>query len=174
MDRRIAERLWRFAILASAAFSLVACASAPPPRSITTSAGQKIGRPYEVKGVWYTPKAQPNYDEVGAASWYGPQHQGRPTANGERFDMNAVSAAHKTLPLPSLVEVTNLDNGKRIRVRVNDRGPFVSGRIIDLSLEAAKELGFASKGLARVRVRYVGPGNDQRASLAEARVDEAF
>ena len=99
------------------------------------------------------------------ASWYGGHHQGRPTANGERFDKDAVSAAHKTLPLPSLVEVINLDNGKKIRVRLNDRGPFVAGRIIDLSQEAARRLGFERAGVARVRVRYVGPGGDRRAEL---------
>jgi rare lipoprotein A len=117
----------------------------------------KVGRPYEVNGVWYTPRHEPNYDETGLASWYGEAFNGRPTALGERFDMNALSAAHKTLPLPSLVEVTNLDNGKTTTLRVNDRGPFVQGRIIDLSKGAAEELGMLRTGIARVRVRYVGP-----------------
>jgi rare lipoprotein A (peptidoglycan hydrolase) len=115
-----------------------------------------IGRPYQVAGVWYTPAAQPEYDVVGIASWYGDQFNGRATANGERFNMNATSAAHTTLPLPSIVEVTNLDNGRSIRVRLNDRGPFKPGRIIDLSRGAAQQLGYLDKGLARVRVRYVG------------------
>ena len=117
----------------------------------------KIGKPYEVRGVWYTPKHQPDYDETGMASWYGEAHNGRPTAMGERFDMNALTAAHKTLPLPSLVEVTNLENGRTTTLRVNDRGPFVEGRIIDLSKAAAEELGMLRSGVARVRVRYVGP-----------------
>lgn len=115
-------------------------------------------RPYEVKGVWYTPKADPDYDEKGIASWYGEQFHNRNTANGEVFDMDLITAAHKTLPLPSLVEVTDLDTGKKLKVRVNDRGPFVPGRIIDLSKGAAKKLGIYQKGVARVRVRYIGPG----------------
>lgn len=113
-------------------------------------------RPYQVRGRWYTPKEQPNYDEVGMASWYGDAFNGRPTSTGERFDMTQLTAAHKTLPLPGLVEVTNLTNGRRIVVRVNDRGPFVDGRIIDLSREAADELDMRRQGVARVRVRYLG------------------
>jgi rare lipoprotein A (peptidoglycan hydrolase) len=116
-----------------------------------------IGAPYRVAGVWYRPAEQPGYDEVGVASWYGSEFHGRPTADGERFDMYATSAAHTTLPLPSIVEVTNLENGRSIRVRLNDRGPFKPGRIIDLSRSAAQQLGYLDKGLARVRVRYVGP-----------------
>ncbi|MDB5419418.1 MAG: hypothetical protein JWP50_2837 [Phenylobacterium sp.] len=155
-------RAWRCAVLFAAASSLAACAGVAPQYAPQPMVSQKVGRPYEVNGRWYTPKVQPNYDEVGLASWYGPAHQGKPTADGERFDLNKVSAAHKTLPLPCIVEVTNLDNGKRLRVRVNDRGPFVDGRIIDLSQAAARDLGFEGKGLAHVRVRYVG------ASYAEA------
>ena len=114
-------------------------------------------RPYEVRGRRYVPAEQPNYDEVGMASWYGAQFNGRPTASGERFDMNALSAAHKTLPLPAMVEVTNLSNGRTAVVRVNDRGPFSDGRIIDLSRGAAEEIGLLSQGVGQVRVRYVGP-----------------
>jgi len=117
----------------------------------------KIGEPYQVGGIWYVPREQPNYDETGTASWYGSEFNMRPTANGEVFDMNAPSAAHATLPLPSMVEVTNLENGKTIKVRVNDRGPFVGGRVIDLSQEAARQLGYDRKGTAQVRVRYLGP-----------------
>ena len=113
-------------------------------------------RPYQVRGRWYTPKEQPNYEEVGMASWYGDQFNGRPTSTGERFNMHELTAAHKTLPLPGLVEVTNLDNGRRVVVRINDRGPFVDGRIIDLSRGAAQELGMISQGVGRVRVRYLG------------------
>lgn len=114
-------------------------------------------RPYQVRGVWYTPRYDPRYDERGVASWYGEQFHNRNTANGEQFDMHRASAAHKTLPLPCIVEVTDLDTGRRIKVRVNDRGPFVEGRIIDLSRAAAEDLGIARKGVARVRVRYIGP-----------------
>lgn len=113
-------------------------------------------RPYQVRGRWYTPKEQPNYEEVGMASWYGDAFNGRPTSTGERFNMHELTAAHKTLPLPGLVEVTNLENGRRVVVRVNDRGPFVDGRIIDLSRGAAQELGMISQGVGRVRVRYLG------------------
>jgi len=114
----------------------------------------KIGAPYSVNGRTYHPLATARgYDETGIASWYGRDFHGRLTANGERFDMHALSAAHRTLPLPSLVRVTNLENGRSIIVRVNDRGPFVKGRLIDLSWAAAVALGFAEKGTALVRVQ---------------------
>src|SRR5579875_1379418 len=114
-------------------------------------------RPYQVKGQWYSPAFQPGYDQVGIASWYG-YESGRTTFDGEAFltDEQA-TAAHRTLPIPSLLEVTNLDNGRKIRVRLNDRGPFAPGRLIDLSRDAARRLGFLEKGTARVRVRYIGP-----------------
>lgn len=98
----------------------------PPPDQSETST-TKIGKPYKIGGNWYYPKEDPNYDQTGYASWYGPNFHGRPTANGERFDMNELSAAHKTLPMPSHVLVTNLDNGRSLRLRVNDRGPFAKG-----------------------------------------------
>jgi len=101
------------------------------------------------------PAEQPSYDEVGLASWYGQSFQGRPTADGEIYEMSGLSAAHATLPLPSIVEVTNLENGRRLEVRLNDRGPFHPGRIIDLSVGAAKALGFYQKGTAKVRVRFI-------------------
>lgn len=113
-------------------------------------------RAYQVRGRWYRPAEQPGYDETGMASWYGAQFNGRPTATGERFDMNALTAAHKTLPLPGLVEVTNLANGRRIVARVNDRGPFVDDRIIDLSRGSAEALGLLQAGVGQVRVRYLG------------------
>ena len=136
--------------------AVAACASSG---SYTTSSAPhyKIGQPYKVNGHWYTPAANPNYDETGVASWYGRDFHGQHTANGEVFNMNGMTAAHKTLPLPSLVRVENLDNGRSVVVRVNDRGPFVGGRIIDLSREAARRLGYEEKGTARVRVRYLGP-----------------
>jgi len=137
--------------------ALAACASGPPRQSLATSGVHGTMKPYEVNGVVYRPHPQPDYDEVGIATWYGAQYHNRQTADGEIFDMDRASAAHTTLPLPCIVEVTNLENGRRIKVRVNDRGPFVRGRILDLSREGAKELGFYGKGSARVRVRYVGP-----------------
>jgi rare lipoprotein A len=156
-----------------------ACATAPgigdgPRRAPTPSTGsasaQKIGRPYQVNGVWYVPAREDNYDEVGVASWYGPGFHGRSTANGEIFDENLISAAHTTLPLPSIVEVRNLENGRRIVARLNDRGPFADDRIIDLSRAAARELGFERQGTARVRVRYVGPADG---STPAARITQA-
>jgi rare lipoprotein A len=117
-------------------------------------------RPYTINNVRYVPKDDPKYDETGLASWYGEPFHGRLTAAGEIYDMNRVSAAHKTLPLPTTVEVTNLENGRVLVVRVNDRGPFVDGRIIDLSRRAAQLLGFERDGVARVRVRIKGSPDD--------------
>lgn len=116
----------------------------------------KIGAPYEIEGEWYVPKVDERYEETGIASWYGDDFHGKLTANGEIFDKRRLSAAHKTLPLPTLAEVENLENGKTIVVRVNDRGPFRDNRVIDLSHAAADALGFTAKGTTRVRVRYVG------------------
>jgi rare lipoprotein A len=117
----------------------------------------KIGQPYQVNGVWYYPKDDPAYDATGLASWYGAEFHDRHTANGETFDKNAVSAAHPTLPMPSFVEVTNLATGRVLTIRINDRGPFKSNRVIDLSRRAAQLLGFEDSGLAKVRVRRVYP-----------------
>ena len=117
--------------------------------------GYKVGRAYEIAGVWYYPFHDPQYDEAGIASWYGKQFHGLSTANGETFDMNTLTAAHKTLPLPSIARVSNLENGRSLIVRVNDRGPFVNGRVIDLSRRAAQLLGFQRKGTAKVRVEFV-------------------
>lgn len=116
----------------------------------------KVGNPYQINGVWYYPKEDATYDETGIGSWYGPQFHGKQTANGEVFDMNEVTAAHPTLPMPSLVRVTNLENGRSIVVRMNDRGPYANGRIIDLSRRSAQLLGFERQGTAKVRVQYVG------------------
>ena len=111
----------------------------------------KIGKPYQEFGIWYYPERDLTYDETGLASWYGEETAvfGRLTANGEIFDPKIATAAHKTLPMPSVVRVTNLDNGKSLVVRVNDRGPFAKGRIIDLSREAARLLGFVDQGIAK-------------------------
>lgn len=126
----------------------------------------KIGPPYKVADRWYVPRDDPNYDEYGVASWYGADFHGRRTANGEIFDANALTAAHPTLPLPSYAYVTNLDNGRTVLVRVNDRGPYVNDRLIDMSYAAAKQLGYTAQGRARVRVRYAGlaplNGDDSR------------
>jgi rare lipoprotein A len=115
----------------------------------------KVGTPYQINGVWYYPAEDFDYDETGIASWYGPQFHNRETANGETFDMNAVSAAHRTLPMPSFVRVTNLENGRSIVVRVNDRGPYAHGRILDLSRRSAQLLGFEQQGTAKVRVQIM-------------------
>ncbi|WP_319496336.1 septal ring lytic transglycosylase RlpA family protein [uncultured Cohaesibacter sp.] len=116
----------------------------------------KVGKPYKVAGRTYVPKEQPSYNKVGKASWYGDDFHGRLTANGEIFDMNSLTGAHPTLPLPSYVRVTNLNNGKSTLVRVNDRGPYAHGRIIDLSHRVAQKLGFINDGITNVRVQYVG------------------
>ncbi|MDZ4375994.1 MAG: septal ring lytic transglycosylase RlpA family protein, partial [Phenylobacterium sp.] len=160
----------RLAVILAAGAALAACASVQPRYSSQAGASsqskpgpggtggvRKVGKPYQVGGIWYVPREQPDYDARGMASWYGQQFHLRATANGEVFDMNALSAAHTTLPLPSMVEVTNLENGRKLVVRVNDRGPFHDNRIIDMSQAAAIELGFHRQGLAKVRVRYLGP-----------------
>ncbi|PQA85366.1 septal ring lytic transglycosylase RlpA family protein [Hyphococcus luteus] len=146
------QKLFALFLMALAA----ACATGPGGGK-GGSPHYKVGKPYKVNGKWYRPEEDPHYSKTGVASWYGSQFHGRLTANGEIFDMNRLSAAHTTLPLPSMVEVTNLENNRSILVRVNDRGPFAHGRIIDLSREAARRLGFEHQGTARVRVRYAGP-----------------
>ena len=124
----------------------------------------KLGAPFTVGGTTYTPADIPDYDDVGYASWYGEELAGSPTAIGEPFNPDGISAAHKTLPLPSYVEVTALDTGRTILVRVNDRGPMVNDRLIDLSRGAAEQLGI-SEGVARVRVRRTSPPGAERAQL---------
>jgi rare lipoprotein A len=116
-----------------------------------------VGSPYQVAGRWYTPHEQPGYDKTGLASWYGEAFHRRKTSNGEWFDMATLTAAHPTMPLPSYAMVTNLENGKQVVVRVNDRGPFVDTRVMDLSKRAADVLGYRNKGIARVRVKLIGP-----------------
>lgn len=138
-----------------------------PKVEVPPNAGvYRIGNPYQIAGTWYYPHEQPDYDETGIASWYGPGFYGKLTADGEIFSSQDLTAAHRTLPLPVNVRVTNLDNGQSIVVRVNDRGPFAKGRIIDVSERAAKLLGFYDKGTARVRVQYLAradlPGGQQQ------------
>lgn len=174
----------RLSFSASLAFLAAACSSAPkppPPASnnvvtVPPNAGiYKIGQPYQVDNVWYYPREQPDYDETGIASWYGPDFYGKSTANGETYDGNQLTAAHKTLPMPVNVRVTNLDNGKSLVVRVNDRGPYARGRIIDLSRKAAQLLDVVQSGTARVRVTYLGradingkPPDETPAEIARA------
>ena len=133
----------------------------------------RVGKPYTVAGRVYIPEEDVNYSATGIASWYGDAFHGRYTANGEIFDMGSISAAHKTLPLPSYVRVTNLANKRSIVVRVNDRGPFAHDRVIDLSNKTAQLLGFHSRGTAKVKVDYVGKapiaGSDDRKLLATLR-----
>ena len=115
----------------------------------------KIGLPYEVNGKKYTPKKVTSYKETGIASWYGEDFHNKKTANGDTFDMNAMTAAHKTLPLPSVIKVTNLENGKSAKLLVNDRGPFVNDRLIDVSKKAAIVLGFKEKGTTKVKIEFL-------------------
>jgi len=128
------------------------------------NARYKIGDPYKVDSVWYYPRVNYGYAETGIASWYGAQFHKNRTANGEIFDMNRITAAHRTLPLPSIVRVVNLGNGRSLKVRVNDRGPFARGRIIDLSRRAAKLLGFERAGTATVRVEVLEQESRQLAA----------
>lgn len=141
----------RSALIGLALIGLAGCAANQPSSG---GGNYKIGNPYQIAGVWYYPKEDPFYDETGIASWYGEDFHGKPTANGERYDMDAFTAAHRTLPMPVIVRVTNLENGRSLRLRVNDRGPFARGRIIDVSRRAADLLGFKPNGTARVRVQF--------------------
>ena len=138
----------------------------PAPTAVPQTGTYKVGKPYQIANVWYYPREDFGYDETGIASWYGPGFHGKYTANGELYDQNAMTAAHRTLPMPSLVQVTNLENGRSVRVRVNDRGPFAHGRIIDMSKRAAELLGFTNQGTAKVRVQVLETDSRQLAMLA--------
>lgn len=140
----------------------------PPPKSVGTF---KVGSSYKIKGKTYYPQEDYEYVETGIASWYGPQFHGKQTANGEIFDMNELTAAHKTLQMPSLVRVTNLDNGRSLVVRVNDRGPYSRGRIIDLSKRSAELLGFKVQGTAKVKVEVMKQESLQIAQAAKQGID---
>ncbi len=152
----------------AAVLLLAGCAAhAPRPQAArAVPGGVKIGQPYTVLGKRYVPADDRSYDVTGIASWYGPTFHGLSTANGETYDQDGLTAAHKTLPMPSFVEVANLDNGRTLTVRINDRGPFVDGRIIDLSRKSALLLGVDRPGTARVRVRRVFPDGPTIAALA--------
>jgi rare lipoprotein A len=129
--------------------------SKPSPVKAKGKGKYKVGNPYQIKGIWYHPKVDYGYNRTGVASWYGPGFHGKKTANGAIYDQNSLTAAHKTLPMPSLVQVTNLENGRSLRLRINDRGPYAYGRIIDLSRRGAQLLGFHRQGTARVRVQVL-------------------
>ncbi len=158
-----ATAILRIAVLMAGTATLAACGGGQgtgplhnrESAAIPQHGYYKVGAPYQIDGVTYTPEVDYNYDETGIASWYGPDFHGLRTANGELYDMNQVTAAHKTLPMPCLVRVTNLDNGRQIVVRVNDRGPYARGRIIDMSRRSAQLLGFEKVGTAKVRVQIM-------------------
>lgn len=161
-------RVASFIVLGAIALGLQACGSGgngeklgervvPLGQPVPRGGGYyTVGQPYQIAGAWYTPREDPDYDRVGNASWYGELFHGRRTANGEIYDMDRISAAHPTLPLPVYARVTNLNNGRSIVVRINDRGPYARDRIIDLSRRSAELLGFRSRGTATVRVKYLG------------------
>ncbi len=160
-------------LVASLFFSACSQVAKPPPKTIG-GGHVKTGKPYEIFGVTYYPLAtSEGFVEEGIASWYGKKFHHRPTANGERYDMYAFSAAHKTLPLPTWVRVTNLENWRSIVLRVNDRGPFVGDRVIDLSYAAAKVLGFFRQGTVRVKVEAL-PSDEQKRLTEQARNNPAL
>jgi len=149
---------------------LAACAGGASQTGSGTYTGgsggyYKVGKPYQIEGEWYYPKEDYSYDETGIASWYGDDFHNKLTANGEIYNKDELTAAHKTLPMPSLARVTNLENGKSIVVRINDRGPFSGARIIDLSQRSAKLLGFEQQGTAKVRVQVLA---DESKAVADA------
>ena len=164
--------LARAATVGLLAVGLAACSSSDrgddgPGASVPTQGYYKVGRPYVIRGVRYTPAVDYSYDETGIASWYGPGFHGRQTANGEIYDQHGLTAAHPTLPMPTLVRVTNLENGKVLDLRINDRGPFKNGRIIDVSRRGAELLGFLNQGIAKVRVQVLEEESRQMAALAQ-------
>src|SRR5579872_1655791 len=193
----------RAGVLVLVVGGLAGCAQSPTPRHISShehfspavygkasprivADGQPIprgggvylvGHAYRVAGHTYVPREYDNYTAVGMASWYGDAFHGRRTANGEVYDKDSVSAAHPTMPLPSYARVTNLTNGHSIIVRVNDRGPYHGGRVMDVSSRVADALDFKGSGTARVKVDYVGPapleGSDDRQLMASLRTDGA-
>ncbi len=152
----------RLAAVLLACFALIGCAQtqlaahvASVSRPEAPRDTYKVGKPYTIKGITYTPREDMSYDRTGIASWYGPGFHGRRTPNGEIYDSNALTAAHPTLQMPSVVRVTNLENGRSVDLRINDRGPFADNRIIDVSKRAAELLGFRKQGTAMVRVQIL-------------------
>jgi rare lipoprotein A len=163
-----------FPVFGCIALGLVlnACSSRPNPDSAAApgnlgKGSYKLGQPYQANGTWYYPVEDFGYNETGIASWYGPDFDQKYTANGEVFDQDVASAAHKTLAMPTVVQVTNLDNGRSIQLRINDRGPFIGNRILDVSRRAAQLLGFEQNGTAKVRVQVLVPETMQAQSIAK-------
>lgn len=165
----VVGRMTRLVCCCAVLLLLTACGSdrrSAPRTSGDSSAGYyKVGQPYQVKGVWYYPKEDFSYDETGIASWYGEDFHDKKTANGEIYNKNELTAAHATLPMPSLARVTNLENGRSLVVRINDRGPFSGARIIDMSQRSAQLLGFEKQGTAKVRVQVLA---DESKAIADA------
>ena len=159
------NKLKIFAFCAGICVLLSGCETAspevtdPPQKQASAIKSQggvyKVGNPYKILGRWYYPKEDYSYSEVGIASWYGPDFHAKRTANGEKYNMHSLTAAHRTLPLPSIVKITNLENGRSLVVRVNDRGPYARNRIVDVSKKVAQLLGFLEKGTAKVRVEVL-------------------
>ena len=162
------KRKWALALLMVAPLLLNACTYGrisgkySQAEAIKGQGGcYKVGNPYKIMGKWYYPKEDYNYSEVGIASWYGEDFHAKKTANGESYDMHALTAAHRTLPLPIIVNVTNLENGRSLVLRVNDRGPYAKNRIIDISKRGAQLLGFQTQGTAKVRVEVMAEESKQ-------------
>jgi rare lipoprotein A len=176
----LGRRLRPIACAALCCFGLAACAeteflvhTAKQVRGGSDSGTKlgryKVGAPYQIKGAWYYPAEDYEYSETGIASWYGPNFHGKKTANGEIYNQNDLTAAHRTLPMPSAVRVTNLENGRSIVLRINDRGPFARGRIIDVSRRGAQLLGFERNGTAKVQVDIL---EDESRQLKVAALNE--
>ena len=147
--------LGMLALLAGCATTVEPDGYSQAPAISGTGGVYKVGKPYKIMGKTYYPKEDYSYSEVGVASWYGSDFHNKKTANGEKYDMHTLTAAHRTLPLPSIVKVTNLENGRSLVLRVNDRGPYAKNRIIDISKRGAQLLGFQTKGTAKVRVELM-------------------
>ncbi len=144
----------------------------PLPNETPTKIGHfKIGKPYVIKGKRYFPKESYSFNETGIASWYGPGFHGKLTANGEIFNQNDLTAAHRTLQLPSIIRVTNMENGRSLVLRVNDRGPFAHDRVLDVSDRAASLLGFKNKGTAKVKIQVLGKESREVARMAKNKQD---
>ncbi len=177
MEHKIVDNWFR--LIAFFAIALVAASCAETELAVhtakqleraeaeTSQGVYKVGQPYQIAGAWYYPQEDYQYAETGIASWYGPGFDGNHTANGEIYDQDRLTAAHRTLPMPSMVRVTNLENGRSIKVRVNDRGPFAKNRIIDVSRKAARLLGFERKGTAKVRVEVLAAESRHMAAVAQ-------
>jgi len=131
----------------------------------------KVGKPYTIKGRRYYPKERYNFTQTGTASWYGPNFHGKMTANGEYFDKYDLTAAHRTLQMPSIIRVTNLGNGRSIILRVNDRGPYAHNRVLDVSERAATVLGFKNQGVAKIKLEVLEEASRHVAALAKAKKD---